>query len=121
MITLTTPAQVNSVLGGNTQINYDRMVIAPMSLDPVGMTITGRVRLTSSANPDMPSIDGSLAINCGTAVLEVTVERLDFYRRVRLTSPQNDAVMTIIRNTQNSIESGLINLGVVAGVQAAGV
>lgn len=120
MITLTTPAEVNSVLGGNAPVQYNKLVIGPFTFDPVAMLVSSRVRLTSTGSPSMPAIEGSLTIQTSTAVLEISVERLDFYRRVVLSGPQNDAVMTIIRNAQNALESGLVTLGVVAGVQSAG-
>ena len=116
MITLTTPAQVNSVLGGNSPVSYDKLVVGPFTFDPIGMVVNAKLRLTSTAS----AIGGTLTITTGTAVLEIAVERLDFYRRVVLTGPQNDAVMTIIRNAQNALESGLVSLGVVAGTQSTG-
>ena len=93
MITLTTPAQVNSVLGGNSPVSYDKLVVGPFTFDPIGMVVNAKLRLTSTASAAMPPIGGTLTITTGTAVLEIAVERLDFYRRVVLTGPQNDAVM----------------------------
>lgn len=120
MITLTTPPQINSVLGGNAPIGYDKLVVGPFTLNPISLSIQGQLRLTSTAAPDMQAIAGTLTITTASATLEIAVERLDFYRRVVLAGPQNDAVMTIIRNAQNAIENGLINLGVIQGTQALG-
>ena len=120
MITLTTPAQINSVLGGNAPISYNKLVIGPFTMDPITMQVSGQLRLTSTANPDMPVITGKLLVNTSTSVLEVEVIQLDFYRRVLLSGPQNDAVQLQIRNAQNALESGLITLGVIAGVQSTG-
>lgn len=120
MITLTTPAQINSVLGGNTPVGYDHLVLAPFTLDPMGLTIRGTLRLTSTAAPSMQAITGRLDINASTGVLEIEVQQLDFYRRIQLSGPQITSVTTIISNAQNSIETGLINLGVIAGVQSTG-
>ena len=120
MITLTTPPQVNSVLGGSAPIAYNKLVIGPFTLDPIAMTVSGALRLTSTGSPEMQPITGTLQITTATARLEVAVDKLDFYRRVALTGPQNTAAMDIIRNAQNALESGLINLGVIAGAQAPG-
>jgi hypothetical protein len=77
--------------------------------------------ISSSANPDMQSVNGSMTINCVTAKLTIAVPQLDFYRQVTLTGPQNTFVTdNVIRASQNTLESGLVTLGVVAGVQTTG-
>lgn len=120
MIALTTPAQINSVLGGNAPVGYDHLVLNPFTMDPSALTVSGTLRLTSTAAPTMQAISGRLSINAGTGVLEIQVEQLDFYRRLQLSGPQISAVTTIIRNAQNALEAGLVNLGVIAGTQSAG-
>ncbi len=120
MITLTSPAQINSVLGGNVPVSYDKLVVGPLTFDPKLMTARGNLSLTSTANPEMQEIVGGLNILTASARLEISVEQLDFYRRVALTGPQNDAVMTIIRDAQDALESGLVSLGVIDGTQAPG-
>jgi hypothetical protein len=120
MITLTTPAQINSVLGGNAPVGYDHLVLVPFTMDPSALTVNGTLRLTSSGNPTMQPILGRLSINGGSGVLEVQVEQLDFYRRLQLSGPQISSVTTIIRNAQNALEAGLIGLSVIAGVQSTG-
>lgn len=120
MITLTTPAQINSVLGGNAPVGYDRLVLAPFSFDPVTLAVSGTVRLTSTAAPQMQPITGALRINASSGELVIEVAQLDFYRRVQLSGPQITAVLNIIANAQNALEAGLVSLGVVAGVQSPG-
>jgi hypothetical protein len=120
MITLTTPPQVNSVLGGSAPIPYNHLVLSPFSLDPKTLLITGTISLTSTGNPSMQPITGTLRINNSTGVLTVEVPQLDFYRQVQLSGPQIASVNTIIANAQNAIESGLVSLGVIAGVQSTG-
>ena len=119
-ITLTSPAQINSVLGGNVPVSYDKLVISRLNFDPVLMTVKGGLSLTSTAAPEMQEITGSLTILTASARLEISVEQLDFYRRVALSGPQNAAVMTIIRDAQDALEGGLISLGVIDGTQASG-
>lgn len=120
MITLTTPAAVNSVLGGNVPIAYDHLVLSPLTHDPTALTITATVRLTSTANPDMTPIVGSLTINGSTGKLEISVQQLDFLRRVTLSPGQISAVLGYITSAQNAVEQGLVALGVVAGTQTTG-
>jgi hypothetical protein len=120
MITLTTPANINSVLGGNVPVAYNRLVLSPSTMDPQTLLITGVLKLTSSAVPTMQAITGSLTINNSSGVLEIAVQQLDFYRRIQLSGPQITSVNTIIGNAQNALESGLVSLGVIAGTQSAG-
>lgn len=121
MITLTTPAQVNSVLGGNAPISYDKFVLSSITYDTVNKVVSARITISSSANPDMQAVDGSMTINCATAKLTIQVQQLDFYRQVVLTGPQNTFVTdNVIRASQNTLESGLVTLGVVAGTQSTG-
>ena len=120
MITLTTAAQINSVLGGNTPVGYDHLVLSPTTMDPIANTVHGTLRLTSTAVPEMQAITGTLNINASSGVLIVEVSQLDFYRRVQMSAGQISAVIAIIRNAQNALESGLVSLGVIAGTQAPG-
>ena len=121
MITLTTPPQINSVLGSTTTVGYDKLVIGPFTLNPVGSTITGSVRLTSTANAQMQPILGSLTISVPNGLLTVEVVQLDFARQIQLNAGQINSVNTIIANAQNALESGLISLGIMAGTQSGGV
>jgi hypothetical protein len=120
MITLTTPAQINSVLGGNAPISYNKLVLSPFTLNPVAQSIDGSLRLTSTASPNMQAITGSLSISIPTSRLQIEVPQLDFYRTIVLTSGDNTAVLGIIQNAQNALEAGLVSLGAVAGTQSAG-
>ena len=120
MITLTTPAQINSVLGGNSPVGYDHLVLTPFSMDPMGLTVSGSLRLTSTASPDMQAIMGSLRINASSGELVVEVQQLDFYRRIQLSAGQITSVRSIISNAQNALESGLVSLGVISGTQSTG-
>lgn len=119
MITLTTPPSINSVLGGNSPISYDKLVVSPITIDPMNSVISGNLQLTSNSNPTMPNINGSFHISGG--VVTVTVNQLDFYRRVTLTALQQTQVTNILTNTQATLENGLISLGVINGVQSPGV
>lgn len=120
MITLTTPPQINSVLGGSAPIPYNRLVLAPFTMDPSTLLVTGTFKLTSTGNPQMQAITGTLRINNSSGVLTVEVPQLDFYRQVQLSGPQITSVNSIISNAQNALEAGLVSLGVIAGTQSAG-
>lgn len=122
MITLTTPPAINSVLGGNAPVAYNKLVIGPFTLDPVTLSngVRGTVRLTSTASPTMQPINGTLTIDASTGVLTIEVAQLDFYRKVQLSGAQLTSVQNIITNAQNSLEAGLVSLGVIAGTQSTG-
>lgn len=120
MITLTTPPQINSILGGSAPVAYNHLVLAPFSLDPFTLLVTGTLRLTSTTVPAMQPIIGSLQINNSSGVLTISVPQLDFYRQIQLSGPQIASVNTIIQNAQNGLEAGLVTLGVIAGTQSTG-
>ena len=121
MVTLTIPHQIRSKLGANDTVDYDKFVVSPFTFNPVDQLINASIRITSSTNPSMTPVIGSLIINVASSTLEIGVQQLDFYRRIILSSAQNNAILTIIRDAQNSIESGLITLGLVEGIQSSGV
>ena len=120
MITLTTPPSINSVLGGNVPISYPKFVVSKYTMDPIGGIIEATLRITSTTNPEMTPILGQLRIVVPQSLLEISVQQLDYYRKLTLTGPQNASVTTIITNAQNALENGLINLGLVSGTQASG-
>lgn len=120
MITLTTPAQINSVLGGTSPVAYDHLIISPLTHDPMSLSVTGTIRMTSTAAPDMQPITGRLSVDASKGVLEVEVSQLDFYRRIKMSAGQITAVMGMISAAQNAVEAGLISMGVIAGIQSTG-
>lgn len=122
MITLTTPHQIQSVLGGSTPVAYGKLVIGPFTMDGVGQTITGTLRLTSTTVPSMQPIMGSIRVNIpGGNEFIIEVPQLDFYRRLVLTSPQATAIIAQIEAAQAQLENGIIALAVVAGTRSSGV
>jgi hypothetical protein len=121
MITLTTPHEVNSVLGGAAPVAYNKLVLGPFTMDGVTQTITGTLRLTSTSTPTMQPIMGRVQISVPAAEVIVEVAQLDFYRRIVTTSAQNTAILNQIEAAQAQLENGLVSLGVVAGTRSAGV
>ena len=119
-ITLSTPAQVNTVLGGNILVGYDHVVLSPLNLNAVDRKITGTVRLTSSSDPDMDALLGKLLIELGQGILLIEIDQLDIRRKMQLTPAQITAVQNILNDAQNSIETGLISINVIAGTQSTG-
>lgn len=120
MITLTTPALINSILGGTQTVSYEKLVIGPFTMDGVTQTINGTLRLTSTSNPSMQPIQGRISISVATAELVLEVQQLDFYRRIVLNGAQNTAVLAIIEAAQKGIEDGLVTLAVIAGTRTVG-
>jgi hypothetical protein len=121
MITLTTPHQINSVLGGNAPIQYNKLVLGPFQMNQIDKTISGVLKLTSTTNPDMQAILGKLRILVNESSVEVEVPQLDFYRRIVTSVGQNNSITSIIETAQAQLENGLINLGIIAGARSAGV
>lgn len=121
MITLTTPAVINSVLGGSAPVSYNKLVISPLTMSGVDQSLNGSIRITSTTNTSMQPIVGALRILVQSAELVMEVPQLDFCRRIVLSGAQNTALIAIIEAAQKGIEDGLISLGVIAGVRSAGV
>lgn len=120
MITLTTAPQINSILGGSAPVAYNKLVIGPFSMDPVGQTITGTLRLTSTSTPTMQPILGTLTISVPSATVKVEVSQLDFYRQITTTSPQNTSILGWIEAAQAQIENGLIAVSIISGTRTSG-
>ena len=121
MIILSIPPSINSVLGGNSPVSYDKMIISPLAMDAQKLVINAPIKLMSSTNPEMQEIQGDLSINTANGILNVRVPSLDFYRQTILTPNQVTAVNAIISDAQSAIEQGLITLNVVGGTQSPGV
>ena len=119
MITLTTPPEIKTVIGGNTTTNYEKFVLSQITYDTPAKTVNGLIRLTSTTAPDMTPMIGRFKIQGLT--LEVEVEQLDLYRRVTLTAGQRTSVDDLITAAQSALENGFVSLGIAAGVQSAGV
>jgi len=121
MITLTNPKLVNSVLGGTNTVAYDKMVLDQIRYITTGTkTVTANVKITSTSEPNMQPINGSLSIELGSGVLTIEVQQLDFYRKINLTAGQNTAVTALVTDAQDALEAGLLTVGVVDGVQETG-
>jgi len=121
MITLSNAIPVKTVLGGTSTVNYDKMVLDQIRyITTGGKVITANVRVTSTADPNMQEINGSLKIDVASSLLTIEVAQLDFYRKVTLTGPQVASITALITNAQDALESGLISVGVAAGTQQTG-
>jgi hypothetical protein len=120
MITLTTPSQINSILGGNAPVSYDKLVVSPMNFNPVDQTIVGQIRLTSTADPAMDAVTGSLRVDVSKSELLIDVPQVDFRRRIVLSAGQKTSVLSMIESAQASVENGLVALAVISGTRSAG-
>jgi len=122
MITLTTPPEINTVLGGNTPASYNKLVIAPFTMDGVTQIVLATLRLTSTTVPTATPILGTLRINLpGGNEFILEVPQLDIVRRLVLSGGQATAVLAQIETAQAALENGLVSLGVVSGTRSAGV
>ncbi len=121
MITLTVPPAIVSVLGGSGTVLYDKLVVEA-NFSPGPRQIVLRLLLTSSIDLDAQPITGSGLVSLlGNASIEIRFEQLDFHRKQMLGGAAVNAVQAIIDGAQNGVEQGLIDLGLVAGLQAPGV
>ena len=121
MIILTDPKQVNTVLGNNTALTgYDRMVLSPITFDVSKGLISARVVLTSATQPDMLPIEGSLEVYAGTGKLKIAIPEASFRKGMTLSPGQITAVNKQINDAQNSVETGIVSMNLVAGTQSPG-
>lgn len=120
MITLTNPFKVGSSLGGTTTVNYDILVVYNIMADPVSNTISAGIKLVVSADATQPAINGTLVITASTGVVNLQIPSLGFIHVYTVTSAES-TIAGWITSLQNSIESGLVSIGAVSGVQASGV
>ena len=119
MITLTNPIQVPTVLGSATKTSYDKLVMSMINYDVPAKVITGQCLLTATGNPAAMPIQGTFNIpSAGT--LTISIPSLSFYASAILSAPQTAAVQGWITAGQNSIEAGLLAIGLASGVQANG-
>lgn len=122
MITLTTPPSINVVIGGNTQVSYNKFVVAPFTMDGITQRITATVVVTATATPEATPITGTLTIDVpGGNLFLLRIPDLDITLRKVLTGPQATAIINAIETSQAAIENGLITLNAVAGTRSAGV
>lgn len=122
MITLTTPKAIVVVLGGSTAVQYNKLVIAPFTMDGIRQTITGACVITATASPGATPLTGTVTIDIpGGNKLVLKVPDMDITNTLTLTSPQATAVIAAIETAQAALENGLITIGAVAGVRSAGV
>ncbi len=120
MITLTAPIQVSAVLGGTTMVNYEKLVLTPITFDPASQQISGNVRLTSTSTPTMQPISGTFLLNVPQAKFTIEIPQIRFYRQITTTSGQNTAILNQIEAAQAQVENGLVTLGAVDGLRTAG-
>lgn len=121
MITLTTPPAIKTVIGGSDTVVYDKFVLSNIRVDPVTNNVNATLLMSSTSSPQMDVIQGSMNIIWATKKMVLESQRLDFYRSITLGVAQQGALQTIIQDTQNAFESGLISLSFVDGVQSPGV
>jgi hypothetical protein len=121
MITLTTPQQVNSVLGGNSPVAYDKLVIAPFNMSSLTKTIAANLRLTSTTTPLEPIMGTLKVVGVAPGELVISVPQLNITRRIALDGGQMAAVVAQIESAQAALENGLVALGAILGTRTAGV
>jgi len=113
---------VPTTLGSSATVGYNKLRIVSINADPFSMTINAQVQLMVSSIPAQPMIFGTLSIVATGATPGCTLQipNLNFNASVSLAGANLSAVAGWITGLQNNIESGLITIAEVAGVQSAG-
>jgi hypothetical protein len=117
MITLTNPFKILDVLGGITMVDYETVVVTSLNVNTVSDGATGSCELRSSAN-NRPTLRGNLRIltNVDPSII-VEFPDLGFFKKVVLSSGQASTVSNVFKTLKADVESGLVTLGLVDGVQ----
>jgi hypothetical protein len=122
VITLTAAEPIRVKLGANNTVPYDKMVLDNITHSPVNRTISATVRLSVAADPLQPVINGSLIVDVQGLKVTLTMNSpLNFTHVTPLDANGATTVQTWINTAQQNLEQGLVNVGAVAGIQAAGV
>src|SRR5688572_24878985 len=101
MITLTTPRALQIVLGGNTSVSYNKLVVGPFTEDATTQRVNASLVLTATASAQASPIRGTLTIDIpGGNKLTLEVPQLDISTTITLTSPQATAVIAAIESAQ---------------------
>lgn len=120
MITLTTPIQIPNSLGAATTTPYNKLRVRSISVDPVTLFLNATIELMDSSDTTQPTINGTLVIDSvGHVIIELP--NINFFRTVTVSGAALNVVQGWMTTLQNSIESGLVSQGLVAGTQTTGV
>lgn len=123
MITLTTPPTIATQLGAASSASYAKMRIMSIFADPVTQGVTASIQLIDTANSNLPMLTGTLTIVTlgNSPSVAIAVPSLNLSNVTPLTAAQQTTVQGWITTLQNSIEAGLVALGLIAGTQSTGV
>lgn len=123
MITLTTPPTIATQLGAASSASYAKMRIMSIMADPVTQGVTASIQLIDMANSNLPMLTGTLTIVTlgNSPSVAIAVPSLNLSNVTPLTAAQQTTVQGWITTLQNSIEAGLVALGLIAGTQSTGV
>ena len=121
MIILTNPVLINSVLGGTDMVGYDKFVLYSITFDANNNSVRASIQITSTVQPEMQTITGQLIILTASNSLAIEVPQFDFYRKIALTAGQKNTLIAQVTAAQDDLESGLLTLNLLDGVQTSGV
>lgn len=114
-IALTNPEARRSVIGGTGTINYDRVRITSITVNPATNGVTAAVELFVSTDSSRLPIRGTYSVSAQTLQARLLFEGLAFEHGVSLTAAQGGAVASAIAGIRADVESSLVNFGLVAG------
>ena len=120
MITLTNPTLINSILGGTATVAFDVLRLSQITHTTEPEKVNAVVEITSTADPGMSALRGTLTIDSVSGALAIEVPQLDFRRQITITEAQKNFMAGLVNDAQDALEAGLITVNVVDGVQASG-
>lgn len=121
MITLTNPPGYGAALGSADTVLYDKFVITAVHIDVLGQAISGACRLSSSANPALPTLTGYFTISTQSpATGTLTVPAVSANPIITLSAGQITSILNYVTGQQNQAENALISFALVAGTQTPG-
>jgi len=119
-IALVTPPEITSVLGGSATVAYDKLILDRVTYDVLGERIVAKIRIVSTAEPEMQALVGEMTADAKGLFLKVSVEKLDFSRLISLSSSEAAALKSIIFNGEDTLEQSLISIGLISGTHSPG-
>lgn len=116
-VVLTTPVNQPTVLGGAGTVAYDRLEILAFTVDPQAGSITVRVQLVASSDPNRPALAGTYTIVTGTGNphARMVIPTIGFDQSLGLSAGQVSAGQSDIADFVTKLSNAAVAFGLVDG------
>ncbi len=116
-VLLTNPVPQPTVLGGAGTVDYDTLEILNFTVDPQAGSISTRVRLVASSDPNRPALAGTYAIVTGTGNphARLVIPTIGFDQSLSLSAGQVAAGQADIADFVTKLSNAAIVFGLTAG------